>query len=181
MNIFKKLWTLKQSVENRPFSELPLAGVGAEVGSREGMYARKLLKNKRITQLFVIDPFAPYQDEGCWTTYQQQSRYLLAADLILYRDMARVARIFLPSTEAAKQFKPGELDFVYIDANHSYESVKEDVATWFPKVKPGGILGGHDYEPKFPGVVKAVNEFVSGRSDIKLQSGDKEWWFYLKS
>ena len=178
MNLFKKLWTLHHSVQTRPFSELPLAGVGAEVGSREGMYARKLLKNKKISHLFVVDPFAPYQDEGCWTTYQQQARYLLAADLILFRDMARVNRMFLPSTEAAKKFKDGELDFVYIDANHSYETCKEDIECWFPKVKPGGILGGHDYQPKFPGVIKAVNEFVKPRN-IKLEARDEEWWFFL--
>lgn len=178
MNLFRKLWTLYRSVQDRPFSKLPLQGVGAEVGSREGMYARELLKHKEITRLYVVDPFAPYQDENCWTTYQQQARYLLAADLILFRHNDRVARMFMASTEAAKQFKPGELDFVYIDANHSYESVKEDVHCWFPIVKPDGILGGHDFDPEFPGVIKAVTEFAE-QHGLKVQSRNKEWWIHL--
>jgi hypothetical protein len=44
-------------------------------------------------------------------------------------------------------FEDNSLDFVYIDANHTYEGVKEDIKYWYPKVKPGGLLLGHDYLP----------------------------------
>ncbi len=59
----------------------------------------------------------------------------------------------------------GELDFVYLDADHTYEAVKADIAAWWPKVRPGGTLGGHDYigierfGVRF-GVIQAVDEFV---------------------
>ena len=49
------------------------------------------------------------------------------------------------------------LDFVFIDASHDYQSVVQDIQAWLPKVKPGGILAGHDYTAAFPGVVEAVD------------------------
>ena len=64
------------------------------------------------------------------------------------------------SLQAVKQFEDNSLDFVFIDASHEYEDVKDDIRTWYPKVKEGGIIAGHDYlNLDFPGVEKAVHEF----------------------
>ena len=57
-------------------------------------------------------------------------------------------------------------DYIYIDADHSYESVKADIETWLPFVKPSGIIAGHDYSAHFTGVVTAVNEFFDNNSDV---------------
>lgn len=65
------------------------------------------------------------------------------------------------SLESSKLFEDDSLDFVFIDASHEYEDVKNDILAWLPKVKDGGILAGHDYYVNtdwFPGVKKAVNE-----------------------
>jgi len=62
----------------------------------------------------------------------------------------------LASTEAAKLYEDASLDLVLIDANHEYDYVKEDILAWLPKVKPGGILAGHDWG--WEGIVRAVNE-----------------------
>jgi predicted O-methyltransferase YrrM len=65
----------------------------------------------------------------------------------------------LDSVEASKLYADESLDFVFIDADHSYEAVKRDIAAWLPKVKSGGIIAGHDYcvWPGF-GVIEAVTE-----------------------
>jgi predicted O-methyltransferase YrrM len=60
------------------------------------------------------------------------------------------------SVDAAKQFPDHSLDFVFIDASHDYESVKEDFEVWFPKMKKGGMMAGHDYG--YPSVKKAIDE-----------------------
>lgn len=65
------------------------------------------------------------------------------------------------SNLASFDYDDRSLDFVFIDAGHSYENVKEDITSWFPKIKIGGFIAGHDYNPKWPSVVRAVDEFLS--------------------
>ena len=67
----------------------------------------------------------------------------------------------MTTDEAVLLFEDASLDGVFIDADHSYEAVKKDIANWMPKVRKGGILGGHDYIQTFEGVVRAVNESIS--------------------
>ncbi len=73
--------------------------------------------------------------------------------------------IRMDSVEASKLYPDNSIDFVYIDADHSYESVKNDINAWLPKVKIGGILAGHDYPMK--SVRDAVHE-VLGSSNISV-------------
>ena len=62
----------------------------------------------------------------------------------------------LSSLDAAAQYQDGTLDFVFIDAAHDYVNVTADIAAWLPKVREGGILGGHDYN--HPPVKNAVHD-----------------------
>lgn len=95
----------------------------------------------------------------------------------VFPDKARSHRVFeleqkfapraivlnMTTAQASRTIEDGSLDFVFVDADHSYEAVQEDIALWKPKVKAGGWLGGHDYHTrKFPGVVQAVNEAFGG-------------------
>lgn len=66
------------------------------------------------------------------------------------------------SWDGAKHYKDNSLDFVFIDAAHDYESVKKDIKAWFPKVKDGGTIAGHDYA-WCDDVKKAVHEFFEGK------------------
>ena len=53
---------------------------------------------------------------------------------------------------------------MFIDAAHDYENVKLDIQHWLPKVRVGGIIAGHDYDPRWEGVIKAVDESFSGKN-----------------
>jgi len=70
--------------------------------------------------------------------------------------VARITKLKAFSVEAARLFPDGSLDFVYIDALHEYEPVRSDIDAWLPKVRPGGAMGGHDYD--WPSVRRAVDE-----------------------
>jgi hypothetical protein len=76
--------------------------------------------------------------------------------------MKPVAHLLAPvratSREAATRYHDRSLDFVFLDAAHDYENVKADIVGWKRKIKPGGYLGGHDYQLLFPGVIQAVQE-----------------------
>lgn len=80
------------------------------------------------------------------------------------------------SIEATENFKNNSLDFIYIDASHDYENVKKDLNAWFPKLKKGGTLAGHDY-PTYSGVRKAVDEFVKEKNlKFSIYKQDRESW-----
>jgi predicted O-methyltransferase YrrM len=62
------------------------------------------------------------------------------------------------SVVAARKFPERSVDFIFIDGSHSYKNVKKDIFAWLPRMKPAGIMAGHDYVPHFDGVVRAVAE-----------------------
>lgn len=71
--------------------------------------------------------------------------------------------IISDSVKASSLFGTASLEWVHLDARHDYASVKADIESWLPKVKPGGWLSGDDYdETKWPEVVKAVGELLPG-------------------
>ena len=82
------------------------------------------------------------------------------------------------SWEAATLFEDNSVDFVFIDADHQYESVKKDITAWYPKIKIGGIMSGHDYISKF-GVADAVNSFFGKRYQV-WEEGLCNVWYTTK-
>ena len=93
------------------------------------------------------------------------------------------------SVEAAKRFTDESLDFVYLDADHSYEAVRDDIAAWWPKLKPGGLFAGDDYgalpvqQINFGqgvlsfGVKQAVDEFALRERKNVSTNWLGDWWF----
>jgi len=83
----------------------------------------------------------------------------------------------MKSVDASKLFADNSLDFVFIDASHEYEDVKQDIISWGPKLKISGILAGHDYWPDtWGGVKKAVDELLT---HVTI-STDEGCWIYNK-
>lgn len=73
----------------------------------------------------------------------------------------------------AARFVVNDLAAVFIDAEHDYKSCLDDITAWTPKVRRGGIIAGHDYDPDaFPGVVKAAQEYFGAR----LHSTGRCWY-----
>lgn len=84
------------------------------------------------------------------------------------------------SLKASRLYEDRFVDFVFIDASHDYENVKIDIDSWYPKVKIGGFIGGHDY-PHWKGVKKAVDEFLE-KDFIKKENifTKNNTWMYKK-
>jgi predicted O-methyltransferase YrrM len=73
------------------------------------------------------------------------------------------------SWEMASNYQDNSLDFVFIDAGHDYDSVTKDITNWYPKIKNGGIIAGHDYHYDV-GVYPAVNDFFKGKTIKQMGS-----------
>ena len=67
--------------------------------------------------------------------------------------------------DAVKEFADNSLDFVYLDGNHNFTHIAEDIHHWLRKVKPGGILSGHDYVKHKPGIDTHVYQVVNAYTD----------------
>ncbi len=90
------------------------------------------------------------------------------ADFVSNLDIAGVLEtvnvIQLSSLEAVNVYADQSLDFIFIDNDHSEEHVFEELNAWWPKLKKGGTLAGHDYsEEHWPGVVNAVKRFAKSK------------------
>lgn len=79
----------------------------------------------------------------------------------------------MDSLKAAERLSGQDLDLVFIDAEHTYESVRSDILAWYGLVRNGGILAGHDYGGSWEGVQRAVDEMIP---DHERVPGTYIWW-----
>jgi hypothetical protein len=153
-------------------NERRLFGCGVEIGVQQGEFSETILKYWRGRHLISIDPWredAPehYIDianvpQATHDSFFEATRRRLAK----YGERSTIWR--MTSTDAAPRIPRHALDFVYIDARHDYPSVLEDLEAWYPLVRPGGIIAGHDYiDGHFAagefGVKSAVDRFFADR------------------
>tara|TARA_B100000686_G_C16780398_1_gene971421 strand:- start:1490 stop:2086 length:597 start_codon:yes stop_codon:yes gene_type:complete len=163
-----------------------------EVGVRTGWFSKYILDNTQM-KVYAIDPW----EDNSELTESEDVFAECQERLAPYGERAEMIKGYSPA--AADLFSDESVDFVYIDALHDYESVKKDIEAWWPKVKRGGVISGHDYNRlKWPGVVKAVKEFckekgvtfsltgildngrTSRRGDFEEFDGDEASWFAIK-
>ena len=91
----------------------------------------------------------------------------LAANLFECGVADLVTLIVAHSQRAAQLFAPESVDFAFVDAGHDFHSVLSDLASWWPRIKPGGVLAGDDYgDPAWPEVTRAVQQFFR-RNDLR--------------
>jgi hypothetical protein len=125
-----------------------LLGHGVEIGVNDGWFSEWILRGWRGEKLYSVDPWRAEIDlNGDYENWSQE-RIDAVYEAVVRRLAPYGARSEIlreTSVEAAGRFPDRTLDFVYIDAAHDVDSVREDIAAWFPKMRPGGIISGHDY------------------------------------
>lgn len=155
---------------------------GAEVGVFQGHTSEALLRELPELNLWLVDPWRPYV--GRSTIGDQSTEQLEQAmqTALFWTEFAADRRFVLrePSPQAAARFQDASLDFVFIDGNHLYESVCADIDAWWPKLRSGGLLTGHDYDTGRDaeglwGVKRAVDEFHA-HTQRPLQLGRDGTW-----
>lgn len=166
---------------------------GAEIGVNRGETSDVLLKAFPGLFLYLVDSWAtypkdhPYRQSGdrCARRKlpeQDQLAESVARQTEPYRHRRHILR--MDSLEAAERIPDGALDFVFIDADHTYEAVRADLQAWFPKVRPGGLFSGHDYNSLRErrgqwGVKRAVDEFAARHErDVSVGRG-RVWWMTI--
>ena len=183
---------------------LNLTGKGAEIGVFKGDFAEIILDHWKGRELLLVDAWkrlSDYLDSWNLSDAMMEQHYQLVRQrMAAHSNRVRILRML--SLDAARTVTDGSLDFIYVDANHSYRATLSDLRAWYPKVRPGGLISGHDYfdaradaefEPirseltqSLPkeeltsyGVKSAVDEFV-GPLNVELlvtEESEPTWYF----
>ena len=150
-----------------------------EVGTKEGRTTAHILENCPDCHVIGIDPWAEMPRQGaveCGESYTEWDFDAIERDFWgrvgPWKDRLTFYR--RTSLEAAPEVDDGSQDLIFIDAAHDYESVLEDIETWTPKVREGGILAGHDFQHSFPTVMDAVAD--SFNLMFVQVMPDSVWW-----
>jgi hypothetical protein len=152
-----------------------------EVGVAEGNYSREFLK-LWPNRFFMVDRWCHiegYDDVMNGPDSEHEERFRQASE-VAGEHADRVTILRMDSAEAAAQFADRSLSFVYLDGDHSYDGVCRDIQAWAIKLKPNGILAGHDYYNKPPFEVRrAVAELCGGPCGITLEASPS-WWVVVQ-
>ena len=160
-----------------------LTGLGVEVGVWHGGFAEHFAEHWKGRKLYLVDP---YLRECCvktvWTELTEQTVFDAAREAA-HRCMKRfgdaVEFIEKPSHTAAQHFEDDVLDWIYLDAAHTYQEVSSDLADWWPKLKAGGVFAGHDYYTGFANargqpVQDQIHELISRAELVEIDFGVKK-------
>ena len=172
-------WTSTRQTLDELLAEVGF-NYGAEVGVCKGQHIKTLLRLNEKLKMLLIDPWCAYNrlsNERAEARYSECLKRLKP-----YED--RVEYMRMSSMEAVQKVKDASLDFVYIDGLHEFDPVIMDIICWTKKVKPGGIIAGHDYYPFYQsGIIDAVNAYTRAHNINEWYvTRDKEaTWFWINT
>ena len=170
--------------------------VGAEIGVQRGDFSKIICKAG--LKLYGIDPwlaYADYVEPGVQDQGKMDEAMGVNIERMKGHDFIPIRKT---SMEAVNDFKDESLDFVYIDGNHSFKYVTEDIFEWSKKVRRGGVISGHDYVimanknhnlhvkyvvDAYTAAMGLRNWYVLGRKErIEGELRDKyRSWFWIKT
>jgi len=147
---------------------IPINPICIEIGVLDGNFSQQILDILKPKKLYLVDSWENGYDkngaetykDGLQTSYSSYEQYLTLKEKYSKDDKINVIRNF--SYDAVGLFEDNYFDFIYIDACHLYECVKQDLLDYLPKLKENGLMCGHDYfinDYYGFGVIEAVNEF----------------------
>ncbi len=153
--------------------------VGVEIGTWQGVNAQRMLKYMDIKKLYLVDPYRMLEDySDKWGGETITQDLLDDAEIQARIALPESKCIFMKQTSEQVVHKiPNKLDFVYIDGNHSYDAASLDIKNYWPKVKEGGVIGGHNIN--YFSVLQAVMNFciLNGIENLYCRGED---WMILK-
>jgi len=162
---------LKRRAQRRELlAAFPRSSAGAEIGVWKGDHAAEVLRVCKPAVLYLIDPWRHQQTAhyagalyGGIADGQEELDQVYESVVRRFRRKPVVVKR-MPSEQAAAMFAPASLNWIYIDGDHRYEAVVEDLERFAPVVCPGGFIAGDDYGITGwwgDGVTRAVDEFAA--------------------
>lgn len=169
-------WFDHENIYNFLINQCPVGGTFVECGAwlgKSSAYLVDISQNKKL-KVWIVDSWNGSSNE--LDTHHQLAKHSDIYSLFLENMGARKFKhIRSLSHEASLHFDNESCDVVFIDMEHTYEAVKNDIELWLPKVKSGGYIAGHDYSSDWIGVIEAVNEKFGNKIIV-----NRTCWIYRK-
>lgn len=185
-----KLAELKTRYDiGKVLDSMGLTNEGVEVGVAFGENAEIILETCQLKRLWLVDPwdYVPNENpKGYADAIKNWDGCMNYCSDKLWKFGGRATMFRETSVKAASTFRDEQFDFVYIDANHMRPYIDNDLKAWFPKVKKGGIFGGHDYhvvnrEDYVCQVKESVDEFFQGMDyELHITEDEDPSWYIIK-
>lgn len=156
------------------YKSKPLTGV--EIGVKYGDNAFNILNGLNIKKLYLIDPYKFYDEYDKSDFKKIDPKKAFESAKTLLNPYNNKIEFICDYSSKATDMIPNNLDFVYVDGNHSYEYVMKDLELYYKKLKIGGIIGGHDFGLHTPDVLRAVSDFIYKNKLESVRSENIDFW-----
>jgi hypothetical protein len=169
-------WFNHEDVYRFLVSECAFCGIFVECGAwlgKSSAYLADISEYKKLN-VWIVDSWQGSSNE-LDTHHKLVKHSDIYASFLSNMGNRKFQHVKALSCEASLQFDNESCDVVFIDMEHTYEAVKNDIELWLPKVKSGGYLAGHDYHPNWHGVIQAVDEKFENNITV-----DNTCWIYRK-
>ena len=170
--------------------------IGSYLGKSTCYLADLILNSGKDIRLDLVDRWdmiyhdsVPFVNSQAMSKSERyQSYYACLENIFQYAKYIKIFPIRMLSIDAATLYEDNSLDFVFIDADHDFSNVMDDLSAWYPKVKPGGTIAGHDYDnkwgKKWGGLKDGVDYFFS-KLGLKItecnpKDRDPDSWMLIK-
>jgi hypothetical protein len=181
-------WYSFQSFYTRMAEWIRPRGRVVEIGTHHGRsicHLTTMLKSmNKQPEVFAIDNYglsydkeSNANDDKIYSFEHPRGYYLKNVQNFKSMGLGEINIIPNKSEAAYSYFEDNSIDFLYIDGSHRYKHVVKDIDAYYPKVRPGGIISGHDYDKDFDGVIRAVDERF-GADQVKIHPGTV--WSFTK-
>ena len=149
--------------------------VGAEIGVERGLFSEQLCLANPGVKLYCIDSWEIHQECPEYNKQHRLDKYYAEAKVRLSKYHCELIKKY--SIDAIRDFAPNSLDFVYIDANHRFDFIMNDIIQWSKIVRPGGIISGHDYHVQ--SLFHKIKYDVIAATNTYTQAHQIHPWFIL--
>jgi hypothetical protein len=176
IKILSELKVHRATLAWKPYMVASHCDTICEVGVRTGVNFKKMIDHQPKLAVAVdcwIADGVVGRNDGSLEQAELDNQYETFKQEMADKPFVKICRGY--SLDVVKEFPDNYFDFVYIDADHTYKGISQDILAWYPKVKSGGFFGGHDYKRRFArtkdgwikfGIIQAVDDFVEAN---KLQ------------
>lgn len=151
--------------------------IGAWKGKSTCFMAELIMESGKSVKFYAVDTWAGDNGDALQDGKANSSEDSIYSQFQSNIEAAGVSSFVTPvassSSDASSGFADGSIDFIFVDGDHSEDAVYTDLTLWYPKLKPGGVIAGHDYDN--PGVRNAVTRFFAEKGRHVTPHDEEHW------